>query len=304
MIPVIMITGYLGSGKTTLLNHILGLAGLVSRKISLIINEFGALGIDGKLVRDGDYQKYEINKGSVFCICTKTAVFSALTSIVEQDKPDLVLMEASGIAETADLSAWFQETVAAEPLTIQAVLCVADPTTFFRAASNLRAVPRQIARADGIVINKADLVDPADLRKLENVLAEMNPNAPRIVVKNGQLPESFLTSLEHLPMDVPQCTCRDETLFSLTLKTEAAIDRDRLFNALKEYHEHILRLKGVVLFSEGRVYLELIGDRITEKPAPASLGEHTRLAVIAWNTDKKALQARLKQATETQASGI
>ena len=65
-IPVTVITGYLGSGKTTLLNHIL--SGQKDRKVAVIVNEFGEIGIDGQLiVQDGDEQLIEFNNGCMCC---------------------------------------------------------------------------------------------------------------------------------------------------------------------------------------------------------------------------------------------
>ncbi|MCE5273144.1 GTP-binding protein, partial [bacterium] len=71
-IPIILLTGYLGAGKTTLLNHLLSRPEIRERNVALIINEFGELGVDGRLVEAGTRPVYELNKGSLFCVCIKT----------------------------------------------------------------------------------------------------------------------------------------------------------------------------------------------------------------------------------------
>ena len=80
-IDVYILTGYLGAGKTTTLNRLIGAERFAGKKLALIINEFGKMGVDGQLLLPGDYTKYEINKGSIFCICTKTDFLKALDSI-------------------------------------------------------------------------------------------------------------------------------------------------------------------------------------------------------------------------------
>jgi G3E family GTPase len=85
-IPVIIFTGYLGAGKTTSLNTLLNTDWVKSKNIALIINEFGSVGVDGKLVEPGNYAKYEINRGSIFCICTKTDFVKYMTDISENIK--------------------------------------------------------------------------------------------------------------------------------------------------------------------------------------------------------------------------
>ena len=100
-IDVYILTGFVGAGKTTALNGLLRNQTLVSTNPALIINEFGKIGVDGALVEQRDLTRYEINKGSIFCICTKTDFLKALSEIVESGVHQTLLIEATGIAETS-----------------------------------------------------------------------------------------------------------------------------------------------------------------------------------------------------------
>ena len=80
-IPVYVLSGYLGAGKTTALNRILKSDEFKDKRISLIINEFGKIGIDGSLVENADRPLYEINKGRSFWICTRTQFIKVVSEI-------------------------------------------------------------------------------------------------------------------------------------------------------------------------------------------------------------------------------
>ena len=82
-IPIFLLTGTPGAGKTTLLNHLLKQPVFQSGSTCLVINEFGQIGVDGALVEAGDRPMFEINKGSLFCVCVKTDFIKTLKAIAE-----------------------------------------------------------------------------------------------------------------------------------------------------------------------------------------------------------------------------
>ncbi|NLF29407.1 MAG: GTP-binding protein, partial [Planctomycetes bacterium] len=157
-VRVLAITGYLGAGKTTLVNHLLGSPAIAERNPALILNEFGTIGVDGRLIRDGQWRRYEINSGSVYCTCTQVQLFTALQSIVADGRCGVVLIEATGVAEPADLEPYFEASPLAGVMAMWATLCVVDAAAFTQVAPFMQACRRQVRAADGIVINKADRV--------------------------------------------------------------------------------------------------------------------------------------------------
>ena len=89
MIPLTLITGFLGAGKTTFLRHLLAYrvkavpgAPYAPRRLGVIVNEFAELGLDGVQLPEGDYRKWELNRGSIFCICMRTD-FIAPTQLIK-----------------------------------------------------------------------------------------------------------------------------------------------------------------------------------------------------------------------------
>jgi G3E family GTPase len=280
-IPVVLITGYLGAGKTTLLNYLLTLPAVASRRIALIINEFGRVGVDGSLVQSGDRPKYEINRGSLFCTCTQTEFLRVLQEVSSGGCTDLVLVEATGIAETADLETYFELPALEGRYVVQANLCVVDAVTFVQVAPYLKAAVHQVLAADGIVINKADLASQATVEELDALLAEINPLAKRTIVRHGQVPIEFFHGLHHRKCSRALCEIAPPDLVTVSFDSEDVVDRKRFEAALDSLRGRLLRLKGNIRFDDGLAFYEAIGDQRLEKPACAQLGSHTKFSAIA-----------------------
>ena len=99
---VYLITGFLGSGKTTLLNRIIDRFPK-DQKLTLLVNEFGEIGVDGTLVEGEDIDMMEISKGSIFCVCVKTDFIKGLYELNTTVQPDVLLIESTGVANPSDL---------------------------------------------------------------------------------------------------------------------------------------------------------------------------------------------------------
>ena len=91
-----------------------------------MINEFGTLGVDGNLIPPGKYHKYEINRGSIFCTCTRTDFLATLRKVAASSNCDHLLIEATGIAETGDLFRMIEEPSLARIFQIHANICLVD----------------------------------------------------------------------------------------------------------------------------------------------------------------------------------
>jgi G3E family GTPase len=289
-IPVLLLTGDLGAGKTTLLNHLLQLPGIRARKIALIINEFGPLGIDGKLVAPGNYARFELNKGSVFCICIKTDFIRTLETIAREVVPDLVIIEATGVADPCDLSQIIDSPNLRDAFRIGANVCLVDACGFTAVAAFLRTAPRQVMWADGLVINKSDLVPSSDLDSLGRILQELNPGAPRTVVSHGRIPEEFLDGLTHQVRLAPVPETPLEGLVSVSLQTDGVVNEADFLAAIASLNGSLLRLKGTVCFKNRTRFVEVIHGRVSEKDPPAGLPK-TAFTAIGWQIDKAALHS-------------
>jgi G3E family GTPase len=293
-IPVTLLTGYLGAGKTTLLNHLLGSSDWSERKLAVVINEFGTLGVDGNLLRPGGYTKYEINRGSVFCACTKLEFLAALGQIANSGPVDQVLIEATGIAETGDLEAYFDEPSLAGKFSVRANLCVVDAPNYTKVLPYLKAVRSQVEHADGLILNKADLAAPAELARLEMILAEINPRAPRAIVRHAAVSAEFFEGLTHQRVTRWPIGAPPSDVVSLSLTTTRITDRGRFLDAIRGLGSRLLRLKGNIDFGDGLRFVELAGDTLHEKAACAGLVPHTAFTAIGWRISREELRGCLE----------
>ena len=175
-IPVTVLTGYLGAGKTTLLNRIL--TEDHGRKFAVIVNEFGEIGIDNDLIVDADEEVFEMNNG---CICC--TVRGDLIRIIEglmrrKGKFDAILVETTGLADPAPVAqTFFVDADVAKDARLDAIVTVADAKWLSARLKDAPEAKNQIAFADVILLNKVDLVTPAELEEVEARIRGINPYA-------------------------------------------------------------------------------------------------------------------------------
>jgi G3E family GTPase len=175
-IPVTVLTGYLGAGKTTLLNRILSEDH--GRKFAVIVNEFGEIGIDNDLVVGADEEVFEMNNG---CICC--TVRGDLIRIVEglmkrRGKFDAIIVETTGLADPAPVAqTFFVDADVQEAARLDAVVTVADAKWLLDRLKDAPEAKNQIAFADVIILNKADLVSKDELEEVEARIRGINPYA-------------------------------------------------------------------------------------------------------------------------------
>lgn len=289
-----MLTGYLGAGKTTVLNSLLTSPFFAKQKTALVINEFGKMGIDGQLVKPGDYTKYEINKGSIFCVCTKTD-FIRIFQEIGRRRPDAVIIEATGIAETSDIEQLLYDSTLNDAFAIRANLCIVDALYFIQTAAFLKAAVAQVQWADGLIVNKRDLVAAQGLADVQKVLTELNPNASQRVTEFGKVEPAYLASLTHQRHEGDLFDCPPEEIPSIYIKADAAVDRRRFFETLETLKDHILRFKGDVCFADGAAFVEVAGGRIIEQPAKGTFEARTAFTVIGWKIEKQLLKDAFEQ---------
>jgi G3E family GTPase len=175
-IPVTVLTGYLGAGKTTLLNRILSEPH--GKKFAVIVNEFGEIGIDNDLVVNADEEVFEMNNGCICCTVRGDLVRIIDGLMRRKGKFDAIIVETTGLADPAPVAQTFfmDENVGAKTR-LDAVVTVADAKWLKDRLKDAPEAKNQIAFADVILINKTDLVTPAELAEVEARIRAINPYA-------------------------------------------------------------------------------------------------------------------------------
>jgi G3E family GTPase len=175
-IHVYLISGFLGCGKTTFLNHVLKDAPS-DVKLLVMMNEFGEEGIDGALVQDPELEIVEINKGSIFCACVKGDFIKALYRIAFVIRPEVLIVEASGVANPADMGRIIFNPLYEGRFTHLENVCIVDAANFLEQYDIFTAVEKQIEASRTFIVNKTDLVEPSTLHAVKGVILRHTPQA-------------------------------------------------------------------------------------------------------------------------------
>jgi len=186
-IPVTVLTGYLGAGKTTLLNRILSEPH--GKKYAVIVNEFGEIGIDNDLVVGADEEVFEMNNGCICCTVRGDLIRIIENLMKRKGRFDAIIVETTGLADPAPVAqTFFVDQDVSDKARLDAVVTVADAKWLSARLKDAPEAKNQIAFADVILLNKTDLVSPAELREVEARIRGINPYARLHKTQNCQIP--------------------------------------------------------------------------------------------------------------------
>ncbi len=174
--PVTVLTGYLGAGKTTLLNRIL--SENHGKKYAVIVNEFGEIGIDNDLIVESDEEIYEMNNGCVCCTVRGDLIRVVEGLMRRPGRFDGIIVETTGLADPVPVAqTFFMDDDVRSKTELDAVVALVDAKHLPLRLKDSREAEDQIAFADVVVINKADLVSHDELHQIEHIVRAINPSA-------------------------------------------------------------------------------------------------------------------------------
>jgi G3E family GTPase len=192
---VIIITGFLGSGKTTLLNRIL--TADHGRRIAVVVNEFGEVGIDHHLLISSDQEVIQMNNGCICCTVRGDLLRSFFELAEHRSKFDTVIIETTGLAEPAPVAQtlYADERVRSQ-FALDGVITVVDAKHVAAQLEESGEACEQIAFADLIILNKMDLATAEELDRIEQQIGQLNKIAKVFRTKNSEVDLDVVLGVE------------------------------------------------------------------------------------------------------------
>ncbi|SHH97386.1 CobW family GTP-binding protein [Sporanaerobacter acetigenes] len=262
-----LLTGFLGSGKTTFLTNTL--KDLSEKRVGVIMNEFGKVGIDGTIIKKEDMELIEINRGSIFCSCLQLSFVSALVDMADRDM-DYVFVESSGLADPSNIGEFLEavEVAKGDVYDYSGALCIVDGLNFLEQIEDIETVERQLKFCHLVVISKVDLIDEDRLVKVIEKIKEINDSAEIQTAINGKMDYDFLEKnlLEKGWIDSEDTTnTLDNKPKTLTLTYEGELTKEELTRFLDIIKIDSYRIKGFFKLEDGWNQVDVVNKKIDYK---------------------------------------
>lgn len=281
MIQIVLLSGFLGAGKTTLMQRLLDT--YQEHKIGVIINEFGEINIDAKLVKRDGIDIAELSNGSIFCACIKDKFVDGL---IEMSKTDIeyLFIEASGLADPSNMEDILKgiKRDTNDNYLMKGNLCVADGCSFLDLVDMLPALERQVKHASAVIVNKMDLIDQQTFKEISEKIGELNGAvkiyaATHCDVNIKEVVDNFAPVLAAGEETTNTYENRPQTFI---VKANQPVEKEKLISFIRSIADSSYRIKGFCrTVEEGTVEVSGVVNHLIITPWDTE--EETEIVVIS-----------------------
>lgn len=293
-IPLYLISGFLGAGKTTLLKNLLQQR--QESKVGIIVNEFGDVGIDGKLLAQDDVRLVELSNGSIFCACLKENFSRTLVAFSSQPI-DALIIEGSGMADPSSMNTIIRglKPYCKRPYEYQGSICVIDCTSYLDYADIFIAAQHQVLAADLLLLNKSDLATPEEIEEVRAALTAINPLAGQYVTVQAALPPGYLSQhLHNSGFEQESSNQIQNRPASNVLQLPPTITLEQIQALCAYLQPHIWRLKGFARVGESWWNVSVTGGQASLEPTSIKQlhPQYSSRLVVIWREQDHEEQLR------------
>ncbi len=303
----VLLCGFLGSGKTTLLNRILAESHDVPTAV--LVNDFGDVSIDARLIVDVRADTIVLDNGCI-CCSVRGDLLGALERLLEapaEERVERVLIEASGIADPRSVLSTFVALDKASAVALDGVVAVVDASELAELNMNDLSLARdQLDQSDLVVINKLDLATPEQLARCREEVRRFAPRAAVFETSRAEVPLSLVMGLsEHPRQAAARAPDHGQEFESIHVQLSQPLRLDRVKALCLDLPVGVYRAKGVLSLQElpeSQVILQVVGRRarVDRGPGWGTTEPSSDIVLIGrrGSFDAQALRERFAQCGE------
>ncbi|MDI9492648.1 MAG: GTP-binding protein [Bacillota bacterium] len=261
-----LLTGFLGAGKTTFLTGVLN--ELSDSKVAVIMNEFGKIGIDGRIIEREGMELLELNRGSIFCSCLQLSFVSALIEMADREM-DFVFVESSGLADPSNIGEFLDAVIVAkgDVYEYSGAICIVDGVNFLDQVEDIETVVRQLKFAHLVIVSKVDLIDEEMLQRVKEKIHTINSRVEIAISRNGTYDFRFVEKdlMKEDWLGEETTNTPENRPKTLSLTYEGKITRKQLTDFLDLIKGDSYRIKGFFRLEDGWNQVDVVGKKIDYK---------------------------------------
>jgi G3E family GTPase len=295
--PIYVISGFLGVGKTTLINNLLESSPETAR-ISVLVNEFGRISIDKKLIKADPFNIVDLSGGCICCGMV-TELIASLRFALDEFRADIILIESTGLAVPQEIARQALSSAVEGRVESGGIITVVDAGSVL--TEDYPIIGAQLEEANVVVLNKVDLISPSTLMEVRDRIRLITPPECSLFESSfGRISYNDILTRRYDRPHVTYSNTQPEEFDStagfatVCFVRNSPVDAAELIGFYQKYRHKIIRSKGFVMKDKGGVVVQVSKSGIEVKDIQKPI-QSTELVLIVKEEDKELIESEIRK---------